>query len=406
MPSLPFPGWGGRLLLAALALTGASTAARAAPLSPDEAVSAALSAPSVQEAEAALAAAEALRGQSALLRYNPQLAASQLGGELLEVDLLQPLSIGGEGLATRRMAGHSAKRAEAAARRARLEVAAGARVAYAQAVVAQRQLEIAASGLELATQLTGAVQRKYEEGEASMLDLRLARMSEAQASSRLLAARATQTAALRALSQVTGLVVDGEDLLDDPLASAPQVRAPSAAERSDVASARAALAAAEAELSRQRAMSLPVVSLGLSMDRDGSSAVYGPAVSLSVPLFDRNQSGRAGAGGAVGTAEARLARAEAGAETERRTAELRSREAEDLIDRLGEDLVGEGDEALHSVNQGYAAGELDLIATVLLQAQILSGQAAAVGVTGRVAAARIDLLLATEDNSLLPGGGR
>ena len=81
-------------------------------------------------------------------------------------------------------------------------------------------------------------------------------------------------------------------------------------------------------------------------------------------------------------------------------------EALATLERLGGDLVAEGEAALTSVSSGYAAGELDLIATVLLQAEILAGQTAAVELTGQVSAARIDLLLATEDDALLPGGGR
>jgi len=406
MLSLPFPGWVGWILLAALALLSANPAAQATPLTPDDVVQAALSAPEVQEADAAVATARALRGQSTLLLHNPQLNASLVAGDRLELDVLQPLSLGGEGLATHRLAARSLESAEATALRTRLEVAAGARLAYADAVVAGRQLAIAASGAQLAERLTAAVQRKHEEGEAALLDLRLARMAEAQAAARLLDARTAQTEALRALSAVTGLVIEGDALLDDPLASAPLVSGGEVAERSDVLAARSALAAAEAERTRQRALSLPVVGVGLALDQDSTETVYGPAVSLSLPLFDRNQSGRAAAKGGVRAASAQLARTESVADTERRTAEVRHQEAEALQGGLGDDLVAEGEAALESVSRGYAAGQLDLIATVLLQAEILEGQTAAISLIGRVAAARIDLMLSTEDNTLLPGGGQ
>ena len=91
------------------------------------------------------------------------------------------------------------------------------------------------------------------------------------------------------------------------------------------------------------------------------------------------------------------------AETEQQTARKRVSEAESLTEVLGDDLLVEARAALSSVEAGVLAGEIDLSTAVLLQAQILDGETAIVNLRGLVASARIDLLLATDDNALLGG---
>ena len=378
-----------------------------ADLTPDRAVALALIANAeVRAAEAALMAAEADRSASLLLLRNPKVQAwATPDGSRAEFSATQPLSLTGEGWHARGVAQSAVRSAEAALERARRVTAADVRLSYIYAVVAVEQARVAVEGTELAGRLRFAVRRKLEQGEASALDLRLARLSEAQAVTRLLEAREAEAEALRELAELLATPVDAADLLLDPGAAAPAVTSrTSPAERSDVVAAEQALRAARAELARQRAGVLPPVAVGVGVSVEDGATFVGPRVGVAIPLFDRNQRGTKSAKGDQSVAESQLAAVRARAETEQRTGHNRADEAERLAGVVGSDTLDEAEAALVSVEGGVLSGEIDLTTAVLLQAQILDGVAATVSLRGLVADARIDLLLALDDDALVGGG--
>jgi len=399
-------GWGGAVVAILLHAFVASADSPDASLPPDRAVALALTAhPDLRAAEAALATARAARSQASLFLSNPSATASSTpSGSRADLGVSQPFSLTGEGWHARRGASLRVSSTESSRARVGRVLAASVRTAYVDAVVATGVVGVALEGTELAARLSFAVTRKHEEGEASALDVRLARLAEVRAATRLLAARRVEADALRRLSSLIMQPVDAGDLLDNPLLVAPPVVETVSAARSDVTAAEAALDAAEAELRRARAGSIPPLSLGIGVEVEGGSSYVGPSIALALPLFDRNQTGRASAGGAVEIAEGRLAERRARAETERRTSRTRLAEAESAAVVEGADLE-EARSALASIEAGVLAGEIDLSTAVLLQAQVLQGEAAVVTLRGQLADARIDRLLALDDDALL-GGGR
>ncbi len=402
--------WWGRALFGGFLLSTTPAWAdepTTADLTPDRAVALALIANAeVRAAEAALMAAEADRSASLLLLRNPKVQAwATPDGSRAEFSATQPLSLTGEGWHARGVAQSAVRSAEAALDRARRVTAADVRLSYIYAVVAVEQARVAVEGTELAGRLRFAVRRKLEQGEASALDLRLARLSEAQAVTRLLEAREAEAEALRELAELLATPVDAADLLLDPGAAAPAVSSStSPAERSDVVAAEQALRAARAELARQRAGVLPPVAVGVGVSVEDGATFIGPSVGVTIPLFDRNQRGTKGAKGDQVVAESQLAAVRARAETEQRTGHNRADEAERLAGVVGSDTLEEAEAALVSVERGVLSGEIDLTTAVLLQAQILDGVAATVSLRGLVADARIDLLLALDDDALVGGG--
>lgn len=125
----------------------------AAPLSPDEAVAAALAShPAIARAEADRLAAEGAARQSALLSQNPEIQARYgLIGERVEGSVEQPLSITGEGLAQRRSAAAQVDAAGATADRIRLTVAAEVRRAYVEAIVAHQRADLSQAAFDLSS---------------------------------------------------------------------------------------------------------------------------------------------------------------------------------------------------------------------------------------------------------------
>lgn len=374
-------------------------------LPPDQAVVRALSAhPDLQAADAAVSVARADRSRSAVLLSNPSLSGwTSIDGARAELGIAQPLSLTGEGWHSRSAAKASLDAAELTLGRRRREVAAQTRLAYVDAVVATGLVGVASEGSDLAGRLSFAVRRKHEEGEASTLDLRLARLAEVQAATRLLQARRTEAEALRVLASWVAQPVTAADLLDDPEAATPVASAP-ASPRSDVEAAEAEVARAEAELRRARAAVLPPVSVGARVAVEDGQTFVGPSVSLSLPVFDRNQQERAMSHGRLAVADGQLQQVRARAETEQTTASQRVSEANTAAERVQADIE-EARAALASIEAGVLAGQIDLSTAVLLQTQVLDGEAAVVRLRGLLADARIDQLLANDDDALL-GGAR
>lgn len=381
-------------------------AAVAAPLSADDAVRAALIRdPALIVAEARVTEAEGERAASRFLRHNPEIDARlATDRDAYEAEVSQPLSLTGEGALAARSARSALASAEAAARRARLETAADTRRRYVDAVVAVEQARLAEQAWRLAGGLREATERRFEAGEASLLDARLARLEEAKAAADYLAALDARGEALTALAERVGEPPDAMELAADPLAAVPSLPADGAtpAVRSDVLAAQEAVEAARLAAAREAAASLPPVTLGAWIEGDHGELHAGPAIGVELPLWKRNPDGRAEAVAARAVADAELAEATTRADAEQRLSTTRVEQANAVVAGLGADLPGEAAVALDEIATGYRAGELDLLETVLLRVQVVDGQRAALEVRARAADAGIDWLLARDSDALLP----
>lgn len=378
--------------------------ASAAPLSADQAVVAALSrSPELAEAEAAVARAEGTRRAECGLRHDPTLSASvALVGEAWSASLSQPLSLTGEGLAACASARHAQDAAAARHQRAELEVAAATRRAWITAVVASAEQDLAAQALDVARGILVAARQRQAVGEVSQLDLRLARLQVEQARTAWLSATVDQGRSVTELASRTGLGVDDLDLPGDPLAAAALLGAGQGSVlRSDVVAAGAAVDAATAALTRERSATLGPVELGLFVEEEGPELRAGPSLALTLPLWRGNVDGRAEARADLASAEASHAATERRAAAERSTTRRSSAALDAALADQDVDIPAEARAALDSVALGYDRGELDLLSTALLQAEILDGHGAWLEGRRVVAEARLERLLAEEDRRLL-----
>lgn len=378
------------------------SAALAAPLSADQAVSVAL-AQSVQVAQAR-AAVDAARGEvaaTAWLRHEPfvQGRASVLG-EVYGVSLTQQVSLSGEGLADHRRARATWEQAAALRTRTELEVAAAVRVAWMHAVEATQAVHLTAEGLDRAVGLREAAEARLAAGEGSLLEARLARLQETEARTQWVTAVVVEGERLGALASFTGMMPDAVELPTDPLEGMDEV-APVAGDRSDLVAAQEALAAAQARLARERSGTLPPVQLGAFYEMEEGDHRAGLSLGLTVPVWRRNADGRAAAVAGVAVAEASVAAQarEAGAEQAATGRVLRVLAAE----------VAEGDPreearlALEGVVQGYQRGEFDLLTASLMRQQILEGQRAWLAQRRWIGEARVAAALALDAVGLLGG---
>lgn len=377
-------------------------AALGAPISPDEAVASALASnPGIALAEGALAVANGLSRQSAFLGANPEFEFGYaLVGERVDASLAQQVSLSGEGIAAHRSALVQAAAATARLERARLDAAATTRSAYVVAVVAHRTAGLAQAAFDLASRQVTATVERVRVGETSDLDLRLARLAQARAAHEQMSARGDEATALATLATLVGRPVAGTDLAADPLAAAPEVREAELDERADVRAARFALEAAEAAVRREQAAAVPSVRLGAFYENEGGVVVAGPSAGLVLPLWHQNQAGVAEARSEVGIARAELAATAARATAEAQAmADAHANAAATMatVHATDEDAAS----ALSSIEAAALSGEFDLVTTILLRGEVVEGQRALTAARGDLALARITLLLATDNPSLL-----
>ncbi len=202
---------------------------------------------------------------------------------------------------------------------------------YYQAVAADRRLLIAGENSALAAQLRDAALTRQQAGAGGQIDVNLARAGVLDAR---LAAHEADLAAYQARRQLVALLglstppdeLTLADALPSPLALAVselQVVALAKSHRLDLQAAQQVVAAAEARVRQEKRSVFADVELGLSVERSdrpassdggylgnaaratvdagalslpppnpsdaGQDVILGPALSLSLPIFDQNQ---------------------------------------------------------------------------------------------------------------------
>lgn len=194
----------------------------------------------------------------------------------------------------------------------RLRVLTDVRVAYYGVLVAQRKVRLAEDLVSLGDELTGAADALFKAKEVGRVDAIQANLERQQASVAQENVRQRLDSAWRELAAVVGdPSLTPQPLAGDPLTTAARLDFDSAltrlqTESPEVAAASAELQRARLTVQRERREPIPNVTLqGLVNWRDngiGGDPDGGVAVSVPVPLFNRNQ-------GAIYRAERELAAA-------------------------------------------------------------------------------------------------
>ena len=382
-------------------LTLLTVFAAPAVLMPDDAVRAALARdPALAARIADVEAATGLLRVSGLRQHNPEVDVSaSTDGARQTGSLVQPLSLTGEGRHGVRSARAGLEAAKAAAERARFETAAETRRVYTRAVVSRELQRFAEESRALLARLRGVAEARLAAGEGIDLDVRLARLEEARAMASWLAAQAETSAADSDLAALIGMT-PGE-LAHDPLVAGP-VTLGEATPRSDLLAARSATEAARAALAREQAAKLPAVGLGVFYERDAGSTIFGPALTMTVPLWNQNQANLGAARGRLRLAKVTEASVVARAATEEARAEERLRVAAESLKTLAPDIRSEAEAALRAIEILFTSGESNLADTLLLRSRVIEGERAWMEARAAVAVARIDVALARQSESLLP----
>lgn len=427
-PATPAPAPGRRRVVHSLLLVAAlaPASARAAPPGALD-LRAALVTARARNADLAAARARVaeargeLTGASVLLRENPELElgagprwADAPGSRRhvgREAALSQRLEVAGQRghRMDRSSAEVAAAEAEAAAAERTLELAVA--TAFFRALGAQERERIAVEHERLALELLEIARARDERGAASPVELNAARVRAAEASRRLLRARAEEEGSRARLAPLLGLVPA------TPLALAGGLPGPGALppgieagvdRRPEVRAAARRLEAARAAASLASAVAWPDVRVGARWSTEEASRTLLGTVSIPIPLFQRNQGERERSRAAVtrSAAEEQGVRAQVAAELREAVIERgRSLQVLQLYDR---DVLKALEENLGLLRRMLAAGKVPPAEAILLQRELLEGRLGYVE-------ARVDLAVAdawTRTAAGLPilddatGGGR
>jgi cobalt-zinc-cadmium efflux system outer membrane protein len=395
----------------------AVAAAWAVPVATEELVGRALQRdPDVTAAEAELEAARGARAAAGFLRANPSIEASGgLGIPQAELSAMQPLSLSGEGGAARRQAEARTRAAEHALVRARLEAAAEARLALCNAIASSRDAQLARAAVDRARGLREAVEAQVAVGDAPEVDAQLARLAEAAAVGEWLAAVHTRDQTRVTVLAATGLPADTE-LPEDPLQAAPAQGNP-AEVRTDVLAAEASVEAAREAIRRENAAAVPPLGVGVwaqwqnvavgpgptvpPWEPGNVGVTVGPAISMEVPLWHRNEAGRAQARGELAEATTGAELARSTAEAEQRTIEARRAEIESVLGAMPELQSSDADAAVISIEKAYTEGQLSGLEVTVWLDRIGAAERAVVSARREAAEQRIEQALTEEWSTLL-----
>jgi cobalt-zinc-cadmium efflux system outer membrane protein len=263
-----------------------------------------------------------------------------------------------------------------------LTLVAQTRAAHAEAVIADRRLQLTIENADLVQRLAGITEARLRAGDISELEARSARSDAARVQVVRRAVEHDRNLARLTLAATIGLDVVGEQLrpvpgevvdptacgteaarLEDALASRPDVRA--------------AEIGIEAAATRARWERARVVTLLGILDANGQGDEgfeLGPGAGLDVPLFSRNQGGIGRADAEVERASRQYAAVRAQVVSEVRSATVRVQQADQARNAWREEIVPSLELEQRQAESAYQAGEIPLFALLDASRRLVDGR--------------------------------
>ncbi len=305
----------------------------------------------------------------------------------VQVGIEVPIDLGGSGRRVREREAAALDSARARLGAIETAVLVRVRVAFSEAVAAERRLALAEDEVALGREIERVAAKRHELGEVSILEPNSAALDRAAAEARSLAARGELVDALQRLRAVLGVAADGPlTLVGAPTPIWPQelpreadaLVARALRSRADLVAARTGEDAAEAHVAATRAAGLAPVTLGAGWEREGDEAnIVGGSVSFELPV----QRGQV----AVAHAEQAAGRAAVDADA------LALQVERDVLGALAawgaaverhQLATGEAltlaEESRRLVLRAYETGEEELLAVLAMQRQVIAARAAAI----------------------------
>ena len=263
-----------------------------------------------------------------------------------------------------------------------LTLVAQTRAAHAEAMIADRRLQLTIENADLVQRLAAITEARLRAGDISELEARSARSDAARVQVVRRAVEHDRNLARLTLAATIGLDLVGEQLR--PVADEgidPAACGTEAARLEDARVARPDVRAAEIgiEAAAQRARwerSRVITLLGI-LDANGQGDEgfeLGPGVGLDVPLFARNQGGISRADAEVERASRRYAAVRAQVVGDVRSAAVRVQQAEQAITAWRSEIVPSLEVEQRQAESAYQAGEIPLFTLLDVGRRLVDGR--------------------------------
>lgn len=344
----------------------------------------------IARGEVAVGAAE-VEAASPLLPYNPQLQG-QLGARTIEgtsrfefgVQLSQRFQIAGQRGARIKAAERTKDAAVAGLQATAWSVHLQVHALYYQLLLRRMQRMAAERVATFASEVQEITSKRIAAGEESPLTAMVIRAEVAQARKELIAAELAERETLLMLKQAIGWpakkrlevggdlpipaeVPDGTALIDRAMREHPRLR-----------QLEGSVAAAEARVNAEDRQAWPDPTIGVGYSResepDAPAHVWQGWLTIPMPIWQRNQAGRARARGARTQAEAN--RDAFARQLGPRVAQLVARvnAAAQRVRVYGEDILPAFGQNLEKLQTAYTLGEIDVLKLAQIRERLLSIQ--------------------------------
>ena len=344
------------------------------------------------------------RVRQAGLRQNPTIDVEQTTGRFTgsageretSIGFTLPLELNGQRQRRVALAEAELQAAEAEVADRERRLGAEVRAAYAEALAALRELEITEGLSNLDVQTARIVEVRVSEGESAPLELNLLRAEADRLKSRRALVEGRLQAALLRLKALAGLSPDERLLLRENLAAPVSYQPPSSLEaaldialrtRPDVRLARLNEKVAEAGLELARAQARPDVSAFTKYSATRSTfdnTPVGPirdndkvlsfGVSVSIPLFNRNQGAKAEAATQIAQAKSRRAFVEQLVRAEVESAFARYQAAQSALAIFEQGVIARSSQNVRSMQGAYQLGAFRMTELLAEQRRLLDSQ--------------------------------
>lgn len=336
-----------------------------------------------------------VEGAEVLVPYNPQLNINAGGrtsggvtGFEFGVSLQQRIEIAGERGARIEAAERSRDARQASADVVAWEVHVMVHALYYRLLVRKKQLEAAEKLASFTKSVRETINKRVEAGEDSPLKTIVADAELAKASQLVIAARQAQRVTSLNLAEVVGwptavpLAVEGDTSPPAPITDASALTARALEEHPSKRWLVMEIRAAEARVEREDLEATPEPSIGINYDREaavgGAAAhVWTGSLTFPIPLWQRNQAGRAQARAELGVAKARRSAFEVALGARIQAAAARVEAARERAQLFGSDLLPAFEDNLKKLKRAFELGEIDVLELAQIQERILVTQRAA-----------------------------
>ena len=263
-----------------------------------------------------------------------------------------------------------------------LTLVAQTRAAHAEALIADRRLQLTIEVTDLVQRLTGITEARLRAGDISELEARSARTDAARVQ---VVRRAVEHD--RNLARLTLAATLGLDLAADQLRPVPSERVDPAtcgteaarledalASRPDVRAAEIGIEAAAQRARWERSRVANLIGI-LDANGEGTQGFEGgPGVGFDVPIFSRNQGGIGRADAEIERASHQYAAVRAQVVSDVRSAAVRVQQAEQAISAWREEIVPSLEAEQRQAESAYQAGEIPLFMLLEVSRRLVDGR--------------------------------